>query len=279
MKKNLFKGKSGFIVPIGLATLFCVLCTPPIIAQEKEQDKASVAQEIANPLTTMIFIPIQYNFDPNMGVNEEGRFSSLYVQPIISFKLSEKWNLITRTIIPFYSLKDITKNFGKESGLGDINQSLFLSPSTSSESGYTWGVGSVLSYPTASNEYFKTGKLGVGPTGIALRVKGPLTYGMLANHTWSLGSNEYADVNTTFVQPFFDYTSKKAVTYELTTEIAYDWISDGWSVPLIFTANKLVVLGKQMFMIGGGARYWVDDNQFNPQSWGFNVSLYVLFPR
>ena len=245
---------------------------------EKEVDKASIAQEVANPLTTMIFVPIQFNYDSNLGFNDEGSLSSLFIQPIIPFNLGNNWNLITRTIFPFYSMNDVIPGT-TQSGFGDISQSLFVSPSTSSSNGITWGFGPILSYPTASHDAFKTGKLGVGPSAVALQIKGPWTYGFLVNHLWTLGENEYADINATFFQPILDYTSKKAVTYELTTEMTYDWISEEWSIPLIFTANKLVVLGKQMFMIGGGARYWADETVSNPKGWGFNISLYVLFPK
>jgi hypothetical protein len=90
---------------IGLALLLLAVCNSSAFAQE--QDKVAIAQEVANPLTTMIFIPIQYNFDSNVGVNEDGSSSSLFVQPIIPFKIGDKWNLITRTIFSFYSKKDI----------------------------------------------------------------------------------------------------------------------------------------------------------------------------
>ncbi len=160
------------------------------------------------------------------------------------------------------------------SGFGDITQSLVLSPSSSKEGGITWGVGPILSYPTASNN-MGIGKFGMGPSIVALQIKGPRPYGILANHLWGFGN----DVSATFIQPILDYTSKKAVTYELTTEMTYDWATENWSIPLIFTANKLVTIGKQMFMIGGGARYWADNTPYNPQNWGFNVSLYVLFPK
>lgn len=257
---------------MGLILLLLMLCNPTAFAQE--QDKVAIAQEVANPLTTMIFIPIQFNFDPNIGINKDGSYSSLFVQPIIPFKIGEEWNLITRTIFSFYSKKDLYDGYGTESGFGDITQSLFLSPSSSKEGGITWGFGPVLSYPTATNN-MGIGKFGMGPSLVALQIKGPWTYGILANHLWGFGN----DVSATFIQPILDYTSKKAVTYELTTEMTYDWVTENWSIPLIFTANKLVTIANQMFMIGGGARYWADNTPYNPQNWGFNVSLYVLFPK
>lgn len=257
---------------IGLALLLLIVCNTTTFAQEK--DKVAIAQEVANPLTTMIFVPIQFNYDLNVGVNEDGSFSSLFIQPIIPFKIGDKWNLITRTIFSFYSKKDLYEGYGTQSGFGDITQSLFLSPSASKEGGITWGVGPVLSYPTATND-MGIGTFGMGPSIVALQIKGPWTYGILANHLWGFGDN----VSSTFIQPILDYTSNNAVTYELTTEMTYDWMTENWSIPLIFTANKLVVIGKQMFMIGGGARYWADDTPYNPQNWGFNVSLYVLFPN
>ena len=76
--------------------------------------------------------------------------------------------------------------------------------------GLIWGVGPAFLWPTATDDELGTGKWGVGPTGVGLLQKGPWTYGMLANHIWSFaGDDDRADVNSTFLQPFFAYNTKR----------------------------------------------------------------------
>jgi len=251
-----------------------------MMAQEKEHDKVAIAKEIANPITTLTTVPFQFNFDFKVGPLDEGTRQTLNIQPLIPFKLSEDWNLITRTVIPIINQNDVLPGVGSQFGLGDIVQSFFFSPSHASPKGWSWGAGPVLSLPTGTDDLLGTGKLGLGPTFIGLQVAGPITYGLLLNHYWSVaGNSSRPDVTITYIQPFFDYTTEKAVTFELTTETFYDWESEQWTVPLILTANKVVTLGKQLAMIGGGLRYWTDDNMYNPKGLAFNISFYLLFPK
>ena len=62
----------------------------------------SLVAEALNPVSMMIKVPIQNNFDFGVGPNNVTQFT-LDIEPIIPFRLNEDWNLITRTIIPIIS--------------------------------------------------------------------------------------------------------------------------------------------------------------------------------
>ena len=73
--------------------------------------------------------------------------------------------------------------------------------------------------------------------------------------------------------------SYPGVTFEFTTESNYSWTHEEWSIPLIFTINKLTQIGDQMIIYGGGLRYWADGTEDDPEGLSVTFSLYFLFPN
>jgi hypothetical protein len=246
----------------------------------EEQSAEALAKKLANPVAALISVPFQLNYDADIGPLDEGERWTLNIQPVVPLSIGEDWNLISRTILPVISQDDIFPGAGSQDGIGDILQSLFFSPKAPTDSGWIWGVGPVLLFPAGSDDLLTTDKWGAGPTAVALRQQGPLTYGLLTNHVWSYaGEDERADVNATFIQPFFFYTTKTAVSFILQTETSYDWEAEQWSVPIHLIVTKVSKLGGQMFSWGGGVRYWADSPDNGPEGFGGRVILTLLFPK
>jgi hypothetical protein len=244
------------------------------------QDDTELAKKLANPVASLISVPIQANYDENIGPNEDGSVWKVNIQPVIPISLSQDWNLISRTILPLVDQDDIPLSGMGESGIGDIVQSLFFSPKKPTSGGLIWGVGPVLLLPTASDEALGGEKWGVGPTAVGLKQDGPWTYGLLTNHIESVaGEDDRADISATFVQPFVSYITKTKTTLGLSTESTYDWESEQWAVPVNLTVNQLLKVGSQIIQIGGGVRYWADSPDNGPEDWGFRLQLTFLFPK
>jgi len=112
---------------------------------------ADLAQELSNPLADLMTIPIQMNYDRDIGPSDDGWKVQTSIQPVIPFHLNEEWNLISRTIMPVIYQDDIFTGEGSQFGLGDINLSLFFSPKKPTSRGLTWGIGPVLLFPTATD--------------------------------------------------------------------------------------------------------------------------------
>lgn len=247
--------------------------------QELRTEEANLARQLANPVASLISVPFQFNYDRGIGVQENIQRANLNIQPVVPFKLSANWNLISRTILPVVNFQG---EAGAETGqlnFGDTVQSLFLSPARPGPGGVIWGVGPVALLPTATGQLSGFHQWGLGPTGVALMQRGHWTVGALANHLWSVANNgSNANVNATFLQPFLAYTTPTAWTLSLNTESTYDWTANRWAVPINLVVTKVTKLGNQLISLGAGVRYWVDGPDSGPHGWGARVVATLLFP-
>ncbi len=263
-----------------VATVLGVVLSLVQAAVSAQQSSEDLAKQLANPIASLISVPIQANLDQDIGPGEEGERWTLNVQPVVPVSLNQDWNLISRTILPIVDQQDIFPGAGSQSGIGDIVQSVFFSPVAPTAGGWIWGAGPVLLAPTGSDDLLTADQWAVGPTGVALKQRGPWTYGALANHLWRVsGGDGRPEVNATFLQPFLSYTTPTAWTFSLNTESTYDWESEDWSVPVNALATKVVSFGDQLASVGGGVRYWADSTDGGPEGWGIRMVLTLLYPR
>ena len=131
-----------------------------------------------------------------------------------------------------------------------------------------------------SDPLLGTGKWGAGPTAVGLFVNKNWTYGVLVNHLWDFtGNSNRADVSTSLMQPWVSYTTADAYTFAVEMEGTYDWISRQWSLPLNFTASKLVTINDQNISFELGLRYWADSPMGGPKDLGYRFDVTFLFPN
>ncbi len=83
-----------------MADVTCLLLHQPLLASD-----ADLAQELSNPIADLITVPVQMNYDRDIGADDGSKLQT-NIQPVIPFDLAEDLNLITRTILPVISQKD-----------------------------------------------------------------------------------------------------------------------------------------------------------------------------
>lgn len=246
-------------------------------------EQADLAKKLNNPVAALISVPIQNNWDFGIGPAHAMKYTA-NIQPVVPIGISEDWNLIVRTIMPVIYAEAVSDNplaptSAREShaGLGDITQSFFLSPKEP-VGGWILGAGPVGYYPTATESELGAGKLGFGPTVVALQQKSGFTYGVLANHIWSVAGWGDQNVNATYVQPFVSYTTKTYTTFGINTESTYDWQAQQWIVPVNATLQQLVKIGKMPVAFQIGYRYYAEAANGGPD-WGLRFTVTFLFPK
>jgi len=239
---------------------------------------ADLAKKLSNPVAALISLPVKFNYDENIG-KDEGSRTTITIQPVIPIDLNEEWNIISRTIIPIVAQRNITGLPDKE-GLGDVVTTNWFSPKAPSESGWIWGLGPVASLPTATDEVLGSEQWSVGPSALALKQEGKITYGFLAHHLVSVaGDDDRADVSSTFVQPFFAYALQGGRTLSFNTESTYDHEIEEWSIPVNAKISQVAKVGGQMVQFGANLRYWVDGPDSAPEGPGLTLDVTFLFPK
>ena len=145
---------------------------------------------------------------------------------MIPFRLTDEWNLISRTIAPVIYRPRLAPGLGDTFGLGDVQQSFFRSPAK--PGAVIWGAGVVLQFPTATDDVLGQGKWGAGPTAAALTIQGPWVIGTLINNVWSFaGDGDCKAVNQMLRQPFVDYNFPGGWYVNSVPKITADWEAHG----------------------------------------------------
>ena len=208
-------------------------------APPADDESETLAKKLSNPISDLVSVPFQFNWYQDVGPLDLSTFV-MNVQPVVPLQLNNDWNLILRIIVPFIGQPPLFNGDVSSFGIGDVTPSFFFSPRNSSH--FTWGVGPVFALPASYQPTIGSGHTSLGPTAVALEQTGKWTIGTLWNQVWSVAGDERrADVNQMFLQPFIAYQKSHTVTYTFTSEMTFDWESqgDGWTIPLLGLVSKL----------------------------------------
>jgi hypothetical protein len=242
-----------------------------------QTDTGDLAKQLSNPVASLISVPFQFNLDSGFGPKDAERLT-LNIQPVIPFSLSEDWNLISRTIVPIIYQGSIADGLDSDFGMGDVLQSFFFSP-TEPVGGWILGAGPVALLPTGTTPNLRSESLGLGPTAVALRQEGGLTFGALANHIWSVTkSDDREDISRTFLQPFVSYSWPNGTSLSLNSESQYDWQESEWTVPINLVVAQILKFGDLPVQLQLGGRYYAESPAGGPE-WGVRFGFVLLFPR
>lgn len=220
---------------LGLFLLFSTF----IFAQEKEEESADLSAKIQNPIASLISIPFQNNYDFGDDIRPT---NTLNFQPVYPFSLSEKVNLITRTIIPIVSGPLYPE--GRRDGIGNINVSMFFTPAKTSK--FIWGVGPTFMFPTIE-EGLGFDKFGVAPSVIGLYQNNGWTVGAIFENFFGVAGNSNNDLNFFYSQVFAVKNLKKGWYVNSAPIITANWDapdSHKWTVPIGAGFGKLSKFGK-----------------------------------
>jgi len=247
-----------------------------------EESTEDLAKQSQNPIANLINLPIEFNTISRVGLSEARSLNIVSFKPVIPAKLgSSGWSLITRTIIPFVNAP--TSDTGRQAitGIGDINPQFFFVPE--SKNGLTWGVGPVLTLPTASNERLGSGKWSGGPGAVVVVTTDNLVFGAIANNQWSFaGSSRRDNVNSLLVQPFVNVNLDSGWYLVSSPVITANWQNSDqqgqWTVPIGGGFGRVFPIGSQQVNATLQA-YWNAAKPEGEGTWSARAQITFLFPR
>ena len=254
------------------------------LAQGEGGGQGDLATQSQNPIASLISLP--FEFDSYQNVGEEDRTqNTILFKPVVPIDITENWELVLRGIIPFIDQPDSGPIDGK-TGVGDIQlQTYFVPKKTNSLGGdnfWTWGVGPVLQFDSASDDILGTGRNAAGIGGVFFSKINNWTVGALLNNVWDVDSSQTrGDVNLTTSQPFVNYNLDNGWYLKSGPVITYNHEADSgnkWTIPVGAGFGRVFNLGKQPVNLSVAAYGFADkpDGGANAQ---LQAILVFLFPK
>jgi hypothetical protein len=246
-------------------------------AAASEQAAETAAKDAAqNPVAAAISVPFQNNTYYGVGPYRRAE-NVLLVEPVLPFKISSNWIMITRTIVPVEVAPRLSPTDGVDYGLGNIQPQVYLSPAHPGK--FIWGAGGEAYLPTATDKELGTNKWGGGPAAVGLYHQGPWLGGALISNAFA-GEN-HTHVNEMTLNPFLFYNMKRGWYFFSSPVITSDWTqsrSHRWAVPVGGGIGRVFKVGKQPLNARTEFLNNVRTTSYGPD-WQLQTQLQFVFIR
>lgn len=272
-------------------TLFLFACVGFAFAQDSQNPSNSaqdISLKLSNPVAKMISVPIQFNITQGLGARN-GSQMVMNIQPVIPVTIGPV-NVISRVIFPVMENRNLgaddpstSRNESvTEFGVSDVNLSVYLSPAKVGK--VIWGVGPVLSIPTASSDNLGTGVWAGGASGVALSQFGGLTVIGMIRQIWSGEIPEgYSAMGVDKTMNFFyanfggGYAFKSGAGLGGAFEYQEDWNLSGDAQMFVNVSLSMISkLGNQPVQLSVSPRVPLTKSSGD---WGMRVGLSFVFPK
>jgi len=213
------------------------------------QSESDLAKASQNPVANLTSFPLQFNYY-SAGAFASRTFFLLNVQPVMPLPINKEWIVVARTVVPYGNVP--MPGNERETGIGDIQEQVYFTPRQPGR--FIWGLGPILSIPTATNDALRTGQWALGPTGVGLVSEGRWVIGVLANNLWRIGGvNNGPDINLFTIQPFINFNIPPGWSITTAPIITADWNAPAeqkWTLPVGIGLGKVTAIGRQAVSLG-----------------------------
>ena len=242
-------------------------------------DEAAAAAQANNPLANMKALNFQNYYTPKLTGSSytANTLWARYAQPI---SVGDT-NWLIRASLPLNTIPDFANNGKKTTGIGDFNVFAAYLMDVG-DPAISFGVGPLLSLPTAQDDLLGSGKYSAGFANVLFNATSPkFQYGYLL--TWQhsfAGDDNRKTVNTGAFQPFAMYQLGGGTYLRSVGIWYYNFENDNYSIPIGLGIGQVFKSGKTVYNIYIEPQYSVLDRGFGVQRWqvlvGFNMQFMGL---
>jgi len=183
------------------------------------------------------FFALPMELDVDRGA-ANGNAAILRIMPLYSFPLSDSWKLVNMTILTFADapgtpLYPGEPGGGKVTGAADLLHASFFTPERNGN--FIWGIGPILSLPTATDPALGSEKWSLGPAARLTYTGEKWNVGVVAGQRWSFaGTSNRSDVNQLVIRGAIRRTLPNKWYFVSAPMIVANWNVEGekWTIPL-----------------------------------------------
>ena len=267
------------------------LSATAVHAQEEDDELPSLEEidrQLNNPLTSLWSMTLQDNFGVTRGTLVDGSATTnvLFFQPALPIPVGQGMIFIARPVFPLLTLpvpNPTTGTFeGHETGFGDFQLLNLFGPSRTS--GFVWGVGLTLKFPTASQPALGSGKYQAGPAALLINMGKPWVLGLLFQHWESFAGDETRpETSETNLQYIIRYSLPDAWSVGAGPTIAIDWTAPSGervTFPIGLGVTKTVRWGQTPIKLRTEVHYSIIRPETFGEAWNirFQVTPVVKSP-
>jgi len=251
-----------------------------VFSQEEQKSADDIARELSNPVGSLANLTFQGTYTQwggsATGASDQNT-SSFVFMPTLPFKL---WggNLSVRPSFPFQAAPYVNNegDWDSTSGFGDIGLMAMYGKAT--ESGFIWGFGPTLFFPTAGSALLGKDQFQIGPAVLAGLLKEWGVVGVLWQHWWGVGSiNSNTDrVNLGTLQLFYWFSAGNGWQIGGSPNQSANYVQGQdieFSLPLNLGFAKTVVLGKTPLKFSLQGQYFLTQPEVVGPNWGIFFSI------
>jgi len=315
---EVLRGRYGHRLASALIGVLGLTATAVMAQDAKPQAGAGgdslskIGAKLSNPLSDVWALFTEFDLNWNEGNLSDGKWKeggAMIFQPIMPFKLTKDWKLITRPTIPvplsqpipeggnidrrplepdpftriIQKNPDGTVDFSRKTGIGDITLPMLVSPNPKPGQKWSFGAGPSFVFPTATTDELGSDKWEIGPALLAVRKTPKTTIGALGQYWWSYatqGSNK-PDTSHGSILYFYYYNLPAAWQIGFSPTITYNDKADGgdkWNVPLGLLVGKTTKFGKMPVKFQFGVEKSIVRQDSFGQDWQVKLNVIPVIP-
>jgi hypothetical protein len=256
---------------------------------------AELGAKLSNPLSDVWALFTEFDFDWSEGDISDGEHkfgSAMLFQPVLPFKFTDDWKLITRPVVPVafgVPVPDgINESQGRASfdykqGLGDIQVPLLFSPNPKPGGHWMFGGGPTFVLPTATSDELGSDKWQAGPALVGVYKTENVTTGALGQYWWSFATQGHnkPDTSNGSILYFYFYNLPNAWQIGTNPTVTYNDKApsgDKWNVPVGLTVAKTTKIGPLPVKFQFGVQKSVVRQDDFGQDWQIKLNIIPVLP-
>ena len=260
----------------------------PAASDGEHGNLAEINNKLNNPGADLASLNFKFTwnqFEGDLPGSSAQDSLALDFQPVFPFKLDDHGsNFLVRPTFPLvwrphYNARD--GGFDGDFGLGDTQLVMFYAH-TNEDTGFFWGAGPTMQFPTHTDDSLGTDAFLLGPAAYCGVTGEWGILGVFPQHWWNIdGGDGYTAF--TAIQPFYWFNVGEGYQIGGAPIITYNWAADdgdqAWTVPINLGVGKTVKIGDTPVKFKFEAIYYIEQpDAFGPH-WGLQLTITPVIPN